>query len=67
MTTTLAITKSLGEFRLYATEAHDLHAPWRLVAQIPFGTVSSRPDPIHRAWDAVQAKQGLRALCGVPR
>ena len=31
-----------------------------MILQLPFEAFSSRPDPIQRAWDAVEAKRGMR-------
>ena len=37
-----------------------------LEAFIPFGSFTTRPDPIRRAWIAVEAKRGFRDLEDVP-
>lgn len=35
-------------------------------AFVPFGTFTSRPDPVRRAWLAVEAKRGFRRLQDTP-
>ena len=30
-----------------------------VLIQVPYGEVSGRPDPIRRAWAAVEAKRGM--------
>jgi hypothetical protein len=32
----------------------------RLVVKVPLEDVSSRPDPIRRAWAALEARRGMR-------
>ena len=69
MTTTLAIFKSYGEYRLVIGEPYGTSCAGEPLSvhrwgsdvsvSVGFGKFSSRPDPIHRAWAHLEAKRGL--------
>lgn len=60
--TTLSITRhqECGNFRLLITEPVQWVPLTGILEFVPFGSFSTRPDPIRRAWAAVEAKRGMR-------
>lgn len=60
--TGLAIYRGCGMFTLVSSESvgYGSGAISLAEAHIPFRAFSTRPDPIQRAWWAVQAKRAMR-------
>lgn len=59
--TSLSIRNAATGHCLFASEGINDSASWyRWVCNVPFGAISTRPDPIARAWAAVEAKRGMR-------
>lgn len=57
---TLTIRTAASGHCLFASEGINDSASWhRWVCNVEFGAVSTRPDPVTRAWDHLEAKWGM--------
>ena len=60
MTTILAIRRDIDAYVLVAGEMITETCSWhRTECRVLFGTMSTRPDPVQRAWGRLEAKWGM--------
>ena len=68
MTTILAIRRDIDAYVLVAGEMITETCSWhRTECRVLFGTMSTRPDPVQRAWGRLEAKWGDARTAGTPR